>query len=787
MHALHRKLLRDLAALRGQAAAIAVVIAGGVMTLIIAVTTLDTIAESRDRFYRENDFAEVFATLKRAPEGVADRINAIPGVNLVETRVTAAVRIEVPEFGDPVRGQLISLPDGRQPRVNRLHLREGTLPLPLSRDGAVISEPFAEAHDLHAGDRLAAIINGRLETLTVSGVALSPEWIYQIGPADLMPDYERFAVLWMNRRALANALDMDGAFNDVALTLQAGASAEPVIDALDRILERYGALGARDREQQTSHRFLSEELRQLRTMAVALPAIFLTVSAFLLNMLVGRIVRTQRQQIALLKAFGYRNHELALHYGLLTAAIVAMGSALGVAFGAWAADALTGVYTEYFRFPDMRLRLQPWVVALGVSVAAAAAALGSFRAVRSAVVLAPAVAMRPPAPERFRRGRFATTRLAGWLDQSTRIILRNLARHRVQAGLSVTGVALSAALMLVGSYQFGAVDHLIDVQYRLVQKMDVVLSFTEPTPARAVGELRHEPGVLHVEPFRAVPARLHSATRDYRIAVQGMDARPRLRGLIDRHGATMALPAEGLVMTDHLADYLRVQPGERLILETLEGRRRTIPITLAATVSEPVGLGAYMERRALNRVMREGPAISGAWLLIDESRQDALTASLWEIPRIAGIGLVAQAEGEIRRYIADTVLIMMGVLLLLAGSITFAVVYNNARIAFAERGRELATLRVLGFTRGETAWIVIGEVALLTLLAIPLGWVLGAILAWLLTTAMSTELFRVPFIISRQALAFSALGVGLAFSMSIALVVQRLRAMDMLTALKTAE
>lgn len=787
MRTIHRKLLRDLIALKGQVAAIAVVLAAGVMTLIIAVTTLDAISLTQDRFYGDYRFADVFVDLKRAPEGLAERLREIPGVDHVETRVSAPVRVDVPGYPDPIRGKLLSIPDGRQPTLNQLHLREGSLPEPGRDDQMLISEPFSEAHDLRPGDTLTAIIRGRLTTMTVSGVALSPEFVYQIGPADLLPDYERFGVLWMNRRALANAFGMDGAFNNAVISLQEEADAASVIDAVDALLARYGGTGAHDRDDQASHQFLSLELDQLRVMAIFLPTLFLGVAAFLLNVLMGRIVRTQRQQVAVLKAFGYSNGDMAVHYGLLTGLIVLIGLVAGVGLGAWAADALAAVYMEYFRFPAISFRLQPQVLLLAVVVASGAAALGTFRAVRGAVGLPPAEAMRPPAPETFRQGWLERSRPGRFLDQPTRIIVRNLLRHRMKSGLSVLGVGLSGALLLVGSYQFGAVDDMLDKQYRLMHTMDVSLNFSEPTSAHAVAGLLHKPGVQFVEGFRSVPVRLVNDGRGYRTAILGMDAEPHLRRLIDTRGQRQRLPREGLVLTDYLADYLGVRPGGTVQVEVMEGHRRTLEVALAATVSEPVGVSAYMERRALNNLMREGPAISGVWLLTDESRHAELYEALWDAPRIASIGLIGEAEAAIRDYIDDTVLVMMGVLLLLAGSITFAVAYNNARIAFAERARELATLRVLGYTRGEVGWILLGEIAALTLLAIPLGWLLGTGFALALSEAMSTELFRVPFVITPRTYAFGAAGVLVATVLSVLLILRRLRGLDMVSALKTVE
>lgn len=787
MRALTRKLLRDLAQLKGQAAAIATVIGSGVMVLIITMSSLDAVRLAQQRFYDSHQFADVFADLVRAPEGLAERLREIPGVNLLETRVQAPVRVEVEGFEDPVRGLITSLPDGRQPLLNRLHLREGSLPDPGRSDQVLISEPFATAQNLRPGDQIRAIINGRLETLTISGSALSPEHIYQIGPGDIIPDYQRFAVMWMNRRALGHAFAMDGAFNNVVLTLQAGSAEEPVIDALDHILARFGSVGAYGRDEQISHRFVEEELGQLRMMARVLPAIFLGVAAFLLNVLMARVLRTQRQQVAVLKAFGYRNRQIAMHFGQFTAVIVGIGVGAGVLLGVWAGDGLAGVYAEYFRFPELTFVLRPSILLLAVVVSAAAAALGTSRAVRSAVRLPPAEAMRPPAPERFRRGWLEQGRLTQALGQPTRIILRNLNRHRFKTTLSVLGVGLSAALLLVGSYQFNAVDHMLDIQYRLVQRSDLHLTFTDPTPERALAELRHAPGAEFVESYRSVPVRLRHGHGSYRTSILGLDAEPQLRGLKDRDDGELRLPPEGLLLTDYLAEHLGVTPGDSIEVEVMEGRRQRLQVQVAGLVEDPVGVSAYMERRALNRLLGEGPAISGVWMLSDRSMDEALFDHLWDIPRISSIGLLADAEGNIRAYIEDTILMTMFIMLLLAGSIAFAVVYNNARITFAERARELATLRVLGFRRGEVAWILIGETFLITLLAIPVGWLIGTLLAWLLTEALSTDLFRIPFIITPRTYAFAAVGVLLAALLATALIARRLQRLDMVSALKTAE
>ncbi|MDI5933369.1 ABC transporter permease [Halomonas kalidii] len=787
MTALHRKLFRDLWRLKGQALAIAVVIASGVMTLILSVTTVEALSRSQQRFYASHHFAELFADVKRAPLGRLERVQAIEGVNLVEPTVRAPVRLTVVGFDDPIRGLLISLPDGRQPMLNRLQLLRGSLPEAGRDDQAVVSDAFADAHGLEPGDRLEAIIDGRLTRLTLSGIALSPEHLYQAAPTDLMPDYRRYAILWMNQRGLANAYGMEGAFNRIALTLQAGADRDDVIDALDLELARYGGTGAQTRHDQQSHRFIEEELAQQRAQATILPTIFLVVSAFLLNVLMGRIIQTQREQIAVLKAFGYGDGELARHFAQLAGLIVLIGWALGVGLGAWAATGLAGLYAEYFRFPEMTFRVPAWALALSLLVVVLSALAGTWRAVWRAVGRPPAEAMRPPAPQRFRRSWLERSIPAPLLGVEGRIILRHLARHPAKAGLSVVGIALSCGLLLMGAYQLSAVDRMLDLQYRLVLRMDVELTFNEATPLRAVGELRHQPGVLAVEAWRRVPATLIHGHREYRTSLLGMDERPRLRQLLDAGQRPQSLPREGLVMTRHLAGILGARVGDTLEVAIMEGHRRRVTLPLAAVVDEPIGVGAYLQRDALNALMREGPAISGAWLLVDPDRTHDLNAALHGMPRVAAIGLLADAESGIRDYMDETLMVFALVFVTLAASIAFGVVYNNARIAFAERARELATLQVLGYHRAEVARILLGEIALIALLAIPLGWAIGIGFSVLLSQAFSSDLIRIPLVLTPRAFGIAAAGV-LAASLVVALlVIRRLGRLDMIRVLKAVE
>ena len=791
MRVLHRKLWRELWAMRGQALAIALVMAGGVATYAMSAGTLGSLRVAQAGFYREYNFAQAFCLLKRAPEAVAGRLRRLPGAAVVETRVVADARLELEGFDEPVTGRLISIPDRGQPVLNRLHLRRGRLPDPDRDDEAVLGDAFAEAHGLVPGDKVSAVVNGRRKRLVVVGVGLSPEQIFQIPPGAMFPDFSRHGVLWMARTPLAAAYGMDGAFNDVVMTLGPGAApgtALPdVLAGLDRVLAPYGGLGAHGRADQLSHRYLSEEFKQLTRMATMFPAIFLSVAAFLCNVVFSRVVDTQREIIAVLKAFGYSKAAVARHYLRLVVTVALAGAALGLGVGAWMGRGLCAMYLEFYHFPSLEYVLSPRVAAVSVLVCLGAAVLGTVRSVLRASALPPAQGMRPEPPATFRRTLAERLGLGRLLSQPARMIMRNVERRPVKTLFTVVGIALACAIMMTGASFNDAVDHLIRVQYGLMEREDLSVSFTEPSSHRALFELAALPGVERVEGYRSVPVRLRFGHRTYRTEIRGLPPGGDLYRLLDADLRPVDLPPAGLVVTDYLAGLLGVRPGQELTVEVLEGSRPVHRTPLVGVVNQYLGVSGYMDLDALNRLMGQGHAVSGASLSVDAAALADVHRRLEERPRVAATVVKKDAVKGYMESMDRQVLVFAFFNTLLAGAIAFGVVYNSARIALAERGRELASLRVLGYTRGEISAILLGELAVLTLVAVPVGFVIGRGLCALLYRGMQSDLFRIPLVLQPGTYALAAAVVLASATVSSLVVRRELDRLDLVAVLKTKE
>jgi putative ABC transport system permease protein len=788
MATLDRKLIRDVIHLRGQVVAITLVVACGVAAFVAMRSTYNSLLSSQTTYYERYRFADVFVQLKRAPDSVAPSIANISGVGKADFRVVAEVTLDVPGLEEPARGKIISIPEQRVPMLNDLYLREGRYIEAGRNEEALVSGAFATANNLKPGSKISAVINGRWQSLHIVGVALSPEYVYEIRSGEMFPDSRRSGVLWMSREALGPAFNMKGAFNDVALTLAPGAVEAEVIQRVDEVLAGYGGLGAYNRADQVSNYFLANEIAELQVTGTFIPGIFLAVTAFLIHLVLSRLVATQRQEIAVLKAFGYGNYAIGLHYWKLACVIILGGVALGIGVGWYFGFQITEVYMEFFRFPVLHYQPESGVIIGAVLISLGSASIGALAAVRRAVGLPPAEAMRPEPPAQFRAGFIERMGFHRVVPTSVRIILRNLERRPTKAMFSIFGIALAVALLVVGFFlYFDTIERIIEVQFNEVQREDVSVAFNEPRSSSVKYDLAHLPGVVSVEPYRAVPARVRFQHRSRRTALLGLEPEGDLRRIVAKDFQPVSLPPDGLVMTTKLAEILEVKPGESVTVEVLEGDRPVREVVVAKTVDELTGLSAYMDRHALNRLLDEGATSSGAFMMVDSPEIPALYSRLKQTPAISVVSIPSVALENFNDTIAKTINVSTGFLIGFAVIIAFGMVYNGARIALSERGHELASLRVLGFTRGEIGFMLLGEQAFLTLIAIPAGMALGYGIAGLITVVIDTELIRFPLVVSARTYALAFLVVAASAFVSGYLVQWRLRHLDLVAVLKTRE
>jgi putative ABC transport system permease protein len=787
MRPLDLKLLRDLGGMKGQMTAVVLVMACGLTMMIMARGLIVSLETARDQYYVSHRFADVFCDLKRAPNALRSRLAAIPDVSAVQTRVKGGAILDLPGMAEPADGIMLSIPDQQPQVLNLLFLRSGRLPEVGRRDEAVVSEAFAEAHGFRPGDFIDATIYGARQRLRIVGIALSPEFVFELPPGTVVPDNRRYGVFWMNERELAIALDLDGAFNNLVVDVAPGADTRAVKAELDRLLAPYGGLVAFDRSEHPSAMQVDDRIRILRGFAVAFPAIFLSIAAFMTSAALTRLVRLQREQIAQLKAFGYSSAAIGRHYFKFALVVVVAATVIGGLGGLWLGNSIVILYRQFFRFPSLVFHPDWPALFIGLAASAGTSFLGVLSAVRQAMKLPPAEAMRPESPAEYKPSMLERLGLQRFVSPAFRMALRNLERKPWQAFFTALGLAMATAIPIVPGAMRDGIDYMMDFQWRLAQRQDVTLGFIEHASFSALGNLGNMPGVLSAEPYRTVAARIRHGHHERRVGITGLPEVTRLNRLLDARGQPVAMPLSGLLLSAKLAEILGVQPGDTVRVEVQEGRRPVLDAVVGGTITDFAGIGAYMNIDVLRQLMQESRTVSGAHLAVDAARWNDFLTRVKEAPRIGAITITRAARESFDRTMGQMMGIVQAIYFSFAVIVSFGVIYNGARIALSERTRDLATLRVIGFTRREVAAVLIGELAVLTLLALLPGLFIGSHLAALLIESASTETTRLPLVLTGRTYATAVLIVLLSSGLSFAVVSRRIRKLDLLGVLKARE
>jgi putative ABC transport system permease protein len=783
MSSLDRKLFRDFTKMKGQSLAACLVMACGLTMMIMTRSLVLSLESARADYYDQYRFAEVFCNLKRAPNSVRERFSAIPGVASFQTQVIGTARIDLPGVKEIADATIISIPEVQT--LNEIFLRAGRLP----EEGheIIISEPFAAAHSLRPGDSVDIIMRGVRERLQIVGIGLSPENVYETRPGEPLPDSKRFGVFWMRERELAAVCGLEGAFNRISIDLAPGADAERVMAEVDRALLPYGGLTAYGRRNHSSEKALDGEIRILKALSIAFPVVFLGISTLMIAGLLARSVHVQREQIAQLRALGYSALQVGAHYLKFALVIIASGLLIGAVSGIWLGSDVVRLYQKFFRFPSLPFAVDYTAIGVSVAVGFVSTLSGVSGVVYRAMRLPPAAGMRPQPPVSFAPSLLDRAGFYRPMSRSARMAIRNLERRPWRASVTTLGLAMAAAIPIVPGALRDGVSHLADFEWTQVRRQDVTVTLVEPGSSSAFRNLQRLPAVLHAEPYRSVVVRLHFGHHRQRVTLLGASEDSQLTRVFDDQGRAIGLPADGLLISKKLAEVLGAKVGDRLLLEVLEGERGWHEVPLHGLIADYRGLNAIMKIDVLRRVLREGETISGAHLRIDQLGWSDFLESVQGAPRIASLGIRSAMRESFRRSTVESIQLVQNIYFLFAVMLAFGIVYTNGRISFWEQSRDLATLRITGFTQREVANVIMAELAVLTLVALPVGLCIGGKLAGVTVQAASTETTRLPLILSQQNYLTAVAVVLLSTAISFLIVRREVGNLDLLAVLRTSE
>lgn len=783
--ALHRKLSRDLWGMKMQILTIAFVIAGGIASTVSSLSVVKSLQTAQERFYLAGRFADVFSDLKRAPLNSLSLLDDKKSITEYTARVQLPGRVWKSGLTAPLSARLQTYQDPLRD-LNRLFLLSGRWPFP-NQNEVLINEAFFQGAGFQLEDDLNIIAEGQNQIYKIVGVVLSPEFIYTLKPGAFLPDNKHFGVLWGPYEKLSKDFGYDRAFNSLVVRSAEGIAQEQVIQDVDDVLSNYGGLGAYGRDSQQSHFFVTDELRQQRVTAVAFPSVFLIVSGFLLNMILGRLVNSQRQQIAILRALGYSKNKITSHYLSYMLVIVGFGGALGFLLAYWQGSGMITMYKTFFRFPTLPFLWSWSAMLLAIVAVLVFGTLAIFQVLWKIRRLQPAEALHAQTPVLYKGHAIDWLLRNLSLKPTYRMILRSLLSRPGRTVISVIGLAFSSVILILGIFWWDAIKYLISVHFNKVLKADTIISFVNPVPHDAVLKLNQNREVLRAEGYRQVPVKIHYKNKNVLTIMEAFVDEQELKNPLDKNFHPIERPSTGLMLSRGWADKLNVKTGETVEVETLENIKRRFPLQVTKIVEDLIGSQAYIDATLARELLQEGVAYNSILLKLDPANTLEFSESLKLLPAVASVDTKMDAIKSFNESTAKMILIFATALLAFAMLIAVGVIYNAGRISLAEKAGIFSSLRILGFTHQEIFEILQGEILVLTLLSLPIGSILGYFLAKASVGLMHTETFRLPMHIEPRSFVIAVV-IVLGASLFTALVLRdQVRRLDIISTLKGQE
>ncbi len=789
---LAKKLLNFIKHNKGQYAAATAVVVVGIMVYISLQTTYYNLSQSQSKFYRENNFADYYFQVVKAPEAVTKQISSIPGVK----RVTGRIQKDVPIFKtnqDRATARLVSYTLPMDDELNRITLEKGRS-FAASQSGssveAVVDPKFGPANGISWGDTITVVVDGKERFVNIVGSANSPEFIYPMkDAADILPDPAKFGIFMLENRQAQQLLDMDGQINQVLIEFLPGSDQTRIVESVEDILKPYGMLTSYPRKYQLSHAVLQAKLDGIGSVALYIPAIFLLMAAVIQFIILRRMVKTQRTQIGVMKALGYNNSQIMMHYTLYALAVSSVGAVLGIALGNLMAGGISDLFSFYFNLPgglksfDLGTIINALTLSVGIGMVA------GLTGSRGVLYIQPAEAMRPEPPRSSSRSWLEKwPALWGAFSPGWKMTLRNIGRNRGRFTVTVVGVMFAVSLLIIAFFYNDAVDYMMKKYFYQGETYDITVRFNSVVSEDELINISRLDGVRCVEAFMEVPVKIHFRGKGEDEILLAYPENMNMKKLQGENGQLIRVPGEGIIINQRTADKLGIIVGDQVEVETLmtTGPIHIETAYIAGVTQQLFGGGSYINLDQANRILGERHAATGAMIDVQADKIDEIQNQLDGMLGIASV-LSRQKEIQIFQEEMSAVTGAMSIIIFFAVVLGFAIIYNASVINFSERRRELTTLRVMGFTLHEISALMLKENILLMVGGIILGLPFGKLMVKSYVESAATEQFTLPVIIYPATYLFSAIG-GIIFVMvAHYFAVRGIRELDLVATMKNTD
>ncbi|MBK5252349.1 MAG: FtsX-like permease family protein [Peptostreptococcaceae bacterium] len=745
------RLFRHIWEAKGQFIAVSMVVAVGIMTYVaISLAVLD-LQVGVEQYYKMNNFQDVSVELTKINEAGLERIRRMPRVEAVQGRVFYRTPLKVEDKDEKVNVGISSIPEAEN-RINDLYILDGGWIQDERRDVLVL-EQFAEARGIKVGDVVHPQIGGKEYELDVRGIVGSPEYIYLMeDEQNLLPQPSKYGIFYVSEEFAQQAFGYSKSYNEVLIKLKNPEEDGIFKDELEKVLERYGVRRIVRREDHVSNRVVSEEIRGARQMAKAIPLVFLGVAAAIIAIMISRMVKNDRTSIGVLKAIGYSNRDILLHYTEHAFIIGAIGSIIGVLAGYLFSGPMANMYQEYYRIP-FKVRIFSWTyLGMGFVLSAIYCIGAGLWGARSVLKIAPAESMRPEPPKKIGKTYIQrVTFIWKHISFSWKVVWRNVFRSRKRFVFLSVGIAVTFAVALMPAHMLNVFEAMFYDQYGEFMRMDYEIAYTQPLSERSVMEISELVDVSEIEGKIEFPFEIENGWKSKVVSVIGLKPDTVFYHLTDSDGGELSLSPNGILVSEPMAYILDLEKGDFVNVKNFIPFKDDVRLRVDGVVKQKLGLNAYMDIGFMQKYLMDDEMITGVML----NSTDKVKEKMEDVTNISSVNSIVDLRNIFKDFTKLTYA-SLSVYAFFAGILGFAIVYNSTMMSISERRLEFSSLRIMGFSKKEINRIVLKENLIMTAFGIVLGIPLGRWLMRLMETSFQTEFYSMTAPIEMNSYIYAA-------------------------------
>ncbi len=781
MKKLDTKLIRSIKNSKGQFISITIMIVLA-LTIYVSLSMVgDNLYSSIYHYYDITNFGDIFVEVSRIPQNAIDKLTSIEGVEMAQGRISVDVPLRVKDPSEKVNVRIVSIPD-EEIRINDLYTLDGEK-LGKNPRTTVVLQQFFDGRKMALGEIITPYIGGTEYSLEVIGVVGSPEYIYLMeNEQALLPAPDKFGVIYISEEFAQMVLGYQGSYNEVMIKIDEEQlnRIDSIMDEIEDELDRYGVRRITKRDDQLSHSMMMQEVESLEAMSGAITFIFLMVAAVIINIMLSRMVKRDRTSIGVMKAIGYTNMDILIHYAKYSISMGLIGSFIGILLSIPLSKVFTDLYIMYMNVPVFGMKIYYEYFVYGILLTSIFCILSGFFGARSVLKINPSESMRPEAPKSGKRIWLEKVKFI-WnrITFSWKMVIRNIFRNKRRALFLVGGIALTYAISMVPIYMSTIFNTMFDLQYGQFQTMDYNIDFVVPMNKNVTLEVLQLIDSDHIEPKAEIPFELSRGWRKETTSVIALSSDTKFFNFKDENGLDFTIPERGIVLSQILAKLLDVQVGDEIVIKSYFPDKDDKAIKVVGIVEQYLGSNAYMDINQMYELLEEKDLVTGVLL---NSNDDVVT-KLKDVKNIRQIQSLQDMRESLLEFM-DMIIASMSIMLIFGGVLGFAIVYNVTTVSINERIMEFSSLRVLGFDKNQIYRLVTRENSLMTVFGILLGIPLGYGMCVGLSTAVSTEIYSIPIMITPGTYIISAIATIIFITIAQLATIRKIHNINFMEALK---